>query len=179
MGNWDSPQNIVLIGFMGTGKSSVGKKLAQRLGLRLIDTDTEIESSTGLTIPEIFQRDGVVRFRSEESLVVKKAASWRGVVISTGGGAVLNPENLAVLRRSGIIVTLTASPAVICARTIRKGNRPLLKDDNSPEKIQKLLAERDYAYRQGDLIIDTSDKSLDEVVQTIIEFLEEKRYGKN
>ena len=103
-------KNIVLIGFMGTGKTAVGRRLARRLKRKFVDTDAEIEKITGKTIAQIFARDGATRFRSEEALLVKKLAPKEGLVISTGGGLVLNPENVRLLRENGIFVALAADP---------------------------------------------------------------------
>jgi len=116
-------KNIVLIGFMGTGKTAVGTRLAQRMGREFIDTDKEIERITGITIRDICYKSGETRFRSEESLVVKRLADRTGLVIATGGGAVINPENLELLKRNGILVCLEADPEDILRR-VRKRRIP-------------------------------------------------------
>lgn len=171
-------RNIVLIGFMGTGKTSVGKRLALRLGWAFFDSDEEIEDVMGMTVADIFSRYGEIRFRSEEKLSLRKLARLNQIVLATGGGAVLDQENLDTLRQTGVLITLEASPEVILQRTFHRGTRPLLKKDNSAELIQKFLAQREFAYRQGDIRVDTSEITVDEVVDVILERLEEHGYGK-
>jgi shikimate kinase len=170
-------KNIVIIGFMGTGKTTVGRRLARRLKRKFIDTDLEIEKITGKSITQIFARDGATRFRSEEALLVKKLALREGLVISTGGGLVLNPENIRLLQENGIIVALTASPEVIYDRVRRNKNRPLLFNiDNTDlkEKIRELLVERKGAYDVAELSVDTGACSIDGTVAQIIHYLLER-----
>ncbi len=159
-------QNIILVGFMGTGKSSVGKRLAKILGWDFIDTDVEIERLTGLTVSEIFRRHGETRFRSEERLLVKKLKERDQCVIATGGGTVLNPQNWEELSQSGVMITLYAQLDEIYERIGYRNDRPLLKGDR--EEIEERWAKRQPVYRQADLIIDTTDLGIDEVVQEII-----------
>lgn len=169
-------KNVVLIGFMGTGKSAVGRRVASRLGLEMIDTDKEIEKITGKSVAEIFEKDGPLRFRSEEALLVKKIAGRRNMVIATGGGMVLNPENVRLLRREGVLIALTAKPEVICRRVKRNRNRPLLRRGNLLERINELLKEREGAYDVAEYAVDTSDKNVDEVAEEIILYLQNKNY---
>ena len=170
--------NLVLIGMMGTGKTTVGKRLAQRLDTEFFDSDLEVESTVGIKIPEIFSRYGEIRFRSEEKLVVRRLAALSEIVLATGGGAVLDQDNMAALKRTGILITLRASPEEIFERANRKGDRPLLRKDNSLDTIQNLLEQREFAYRQGDIEVDTSTLTPEEVTDIIIERLKEKGYGK-
>ena len=166
-------KNIVLIGFMGTGKTAVGKRLARRLGRQFVDTDEEIERVTGKTIPQIFAQDGEVRFRSEEKLVIKKFSRQEGLVIATGGGVVLDPENVADLKRNGILICLAAAPEVIYRRVKGKKHRPLLnKKGDLQEHIKDLLAGRASFYAAADYTIDTGNFSSDEVADKIINYLE-------
>jgi shikimate kinase len=174
-----SKRNIILMGFMGTGKSSVGKRLANLLNHTFVDSDTEVEKLMNMSISEIFDRYGEIRFRSEENLAIRKQAARSEIVLATGGGAVLNPENLALLKQNGVLITLTATPEVIAARTARKSNRPLLKRDGSVEAIRQLLNERQFAYSQGDIKLDTTLLSLDEVTHTLVSLLKEKGYGES
>ncbi|MBE3588665.1 MAG: shikimate kinase [Thermoanaerobacteraceae bacterium] len=168
-------KNIVLIGFMGTGKSTVGRRLAARLGREFVDTDEEIERVTGKTIPQLFARDGEIRFRSEEALVVKKVAARQDLVVATGGGVVLNPENVRVLRENGVLIGLTAGPEVIYQRVKRKRNRPLLNGPGDTlDRIRELLAAREKAYAVADFTVDTGRHDLEEVVKMIVEYLKEK-----
>jgi len=171
-------KNIVLIGFMGTGKTAVGTRLAQRMGREFIDTDKEIERITGMSIRDIFYKLGETRFRSEESLVVKRLADKTGMVIATGGGAVINPENLRLLKENGILVCLEANPEDILRRVNKKKNtRPLLGKNVTVDDIRRMLQEREEYYRQADIHIDTSGLEPDEIVKRIMQKLNEEMYG--
>ncbi len=162
-------KNIVLIGFMGTGKSSVGFKLAMKLKKEFIDMDREIENVSGMTVAEIFRRYGEVRFRSEESLMAKKLSQRDDLVIATGGGLVLLAENIEALRENGILVLLEAKPEDIHARVSRKkGTRPLLKGNITVDDIAKLLDERQPYYACADIRVNTSNKDLDAVIEEIL-----------
>lgn len=165
--------NIVLIGFMGTGKSTIGRKLARKLKLSYLDTDEEIERVTGMTIPGIFAKYGEIRFRSEEKLAVKKAARQKNCVISTGGGMVLAPENIALLKEDGILICLTATPEVVFDR-VKKSTRPLLQKIATAEQIAALMRERASLYRCADYYIDTSGEGSDSIVERIVNFLQER-----
>lgn len=164
--------NVVLIGFMGTGKTAIGKRLAQALGKQFIDTDQEIERVTGMTIAQIFNRHGEIRFRSEEKLAIKRACSSSNAVIATGGGAVLDKENIATIKGCGRVICLTARPEVIQNRIKRKDNRPLLQKDKSIGKIKELLSEREACYRKcAEIFFDTSDEEHEQVVSRVLNFL--------
>jgi shikimate kinase len=169
-------KNIVLIGFMGTGKTVIGRRLARLLKREFIDTDTEIERITGKTVAQIFAKDGVVRFRSEEELLVKKLARRSGLVISTGGGMVLNPENLRLLKANGVLIALTASPEIIYSRVRSNKSRPLLLHGNMKNKVKELLQERENAYKSAEITIDTGNCSVVEAVGQITRFLLERNY---
>lgn len=164
-------KNIVLIGFMGTGKTSIGRRLAQRLGRAFIDTDAEIEAVTGKTISQLFARFGMIRFRSEEELLVKKLAGREDLVISTGGGTVLNPENVRLLKENGVLITLTASPEVLYSRLANKKTRPLISRGDLKQKIEDLLEERKGVYDVTDYFVDTGVFSIDGVVEQILLYL--------
>ncbi|MDT3703622.1 MAG: shikimate kinase, partial [Thermincola sp.] len=138
--------NLVLIGFMGTGKSTVGKKLAKKLGLKFVDTDQEVERVCGMTVNQIFKKFKEVRFRSEEKAALRRLTVNTGQVISTGGGTVLDLENLEMLRDNGFIVCLTAEPEVIYQRLKRKKNRPLLKTEDPLATVKQLLQDREPFY---------------------------------
>ena len=164
--------NIVLIGFMGTGKSAVGSRLAQQLKKQFVDMDREIENVTGMSIPEIFKRYGELRFRSEEKLMARKLSERENMVIATGGGFVLLEENIEALRANGVLICLDASPEEIFNRVSRKkGSRPLLKKGTTLEDIQALLQERELSYACADIRINTSGRELDQVIREIIEAL--------
>lgn len=168
--------NIVLIGFMGVGKTSIGRRLADIYKMDFIDTDQEIERLTGMTISQIFARHGEIRFRSEENLVITKVAKRSNCVISTGGGAVINQENVEALQQNGILICLEAAPEVIQERVSKRGGRPLLQRDRSIERIMELLAERKPFYSQADHTIDTTGLSQEETIEQIVTFLKERGF---
>jgi shikimate kinase/3-dehydroquinate synthase len=164
-----APANITLIGFMGTGKTEVAKCLAARLGRPMIDTDAVVEDRAGRTIARIFAEDGEAAFRALEAAAVAEAGAGRGAVIATGGGVPLRAENMRHLRRHGLVVALTASPETILARVGGGAGRPLLGGDPAAS-VRRLLAERDAAYRDADLVLDTSELSTDEVADRVLAF---------
>ncbi|MCL2337265.1 MAG: shikimate kinase [Firmicutes bacterium] len=170
------PKNIVLVGFMGVGKSSVGRVLARRLGYRFIDTDQAIEKITGLTVEMIFRRHGPIRFRSEETLLLQRLLGQSGLVISTGGGMLLKEENVRLLRQNGILIGLRAEPEIIIERVGNKKDRPLLKKNNVAENVHKLLKEREGVYDVAEFTVDTGLFSPEESVNEIIKYLREKGY---
>ena len=151
---------------MGTGKTTIGRGLAQLLGWDFFDTDYEIEKAVGLRVEEIFRRFGEIRFRSEESLILQKIVVKPNCVISTGGGATLDPANYALLKENCYVVCLTATPETIHARTARQ-SRPLLRKDRSLNRIVELLQAREAAYRGADLYLDTSQATRDELIEDL------------
>ena len=152
--------NLILIGFMGTGKTSLGKLLAEKLGRGFIDIDQKIEQDAGLSIPQIFEKYGEKYFRELEKNAVKEITQRRGLVIATGGGTIKDEENLRLLKNSGVIVCLTTEPEEILRRTERRGERPTLDaEEDRLTTIKKLLAERQQFYSQADYTIDTTDWS--------------------
>lgn len=164
-------KNVVLIGFMGTGKTSTGRLLASRLGHLFIDIDLKIEQEENMTVQEIFERYGEEWFRQKERAVIAKLSRYTDAVIATGGGAVLHPLNMTRLRENGVIICLSASVEAIIERTERRNYRPLLNCEHPEDKIIRLLAERHHAYRDADLIIDTSLISPQLVTEKVIDFL--------
>ncbi|MCK8826645.1 shikimate kinase [Natroniella acetigena] len=164
--------NIALIGFMGTGKSSVGRELADELGYSFVDLDQEIVKHEGQEIPQLFATAGEDYFREVETEVTKKVAAKDKQVIATGGGVVLKEENLEALRSNGTLILLTATPEEILRRTSQDGDRPLLEVDGPLAKIEELLTERKEKYDCTPYQIDTTGLSLIEVVEEIIEQLE-------
>ncbi|HWP95948.1 MAG TPA: shikimate kinase [Syntrophomonadaceae bacterium] len=164
-------KNIVLVGFMGTGKSSVGSRLAQRLNMEFIDMDREIEHLLGMPVDRIFKVYGEKRFRSEERLLAEKLAQRENLVIATGGGVVLESENVQSLRKNGMVICLTADAEDVMKRVNRKkGTRPLLKKNLKLEELVKMMKEREALYGDSDLSINTSGNELDEVVTSIVSF---------
>jgi len=167
-------RNVILIGFMGTGKTSTGKMLAQRLGCAFIDMDVKIEEEAGMTIPEIFARLGEDHFRHLEHELALRLSTRRNAVISTGGGTVKNPANVEALKKSGIMVCLKADVETVLERTQNRGTRPVLdKEDKGDRRqaVEKLLAQRAEFYQQADFFVDTSDLSPLQVVEIIIKTL--------
>ncbi len=165
-------KNIILIGFMGSGKSSIGIRLARRLKRTFVDTDREIEKVTGMTIAELFRRHGEIRFRSEEKLVLNKFINQENLVIAAGGSFTLDGENIRVLKENHVIICLKASPEEIFARVNRKkGSRPLLKKALTIQDVEQLMD----AYKDGediaDLVINTGGKPQEQIVDEIIECL--------
>ncbi len=167
-------KNIALIGFMGTGKSSTGRLLASRLGRPFIDVDRKIERESGLTIGEIFARHGEAYFRALEKDAIARVSRHRKAVIATGGGVVLDPDNMARLRAGGVIICLTASVQTILERTGRRSTRPLLARPDREEAVSRLLAERAPLYAQADFILDTSNIPPRLVAEKIIAFLRQE-----
>jgi shikimate kinase len=168
----------VLTGFMGTGKTRVGERLAAQLGCPFVDTDTLIERAAGRPIRDIFAAEGEAYFRRLEKRAIAQALAVPRAVVATGGGAVLDPANRARLRAAGPLVCLAAGPAVILSRTRRSGARPLLHGPDRRRRIERLLAERAPAYADADLLIDTSTRSVDAVVADIVAFLRSRPRGR-
>jgi shikimate kinase len=163
---------VILTGFMGTGKTSTGRRLAARLGTPFVDTDALVEHAAGRTVAAIFASDGEAAFRAAERRAVDEALGVPRAVVATGGGAIANPEILAALRAAAPIVCLTARPEVILRRARAAGpTRPLLQGDDPAGKIAALLAARAPAYAQADHSVDTSDRSTDQVVADIAAWL--------
>jgi 3-dehydroquinate synthase len=155
------PGNVFLIGLMGAGKTSVGRMLARRLGKTFYDTDHEIERVTGVRIPLIFEIEGEAGFRARESRVLGELVQKADVVLATGGGAVLAPENRRALAAHGTVVYLRASPRDLWMRTRHDRNRPLLQTADPLAKLQSLFEERDPLYREtADVIVDTGSQSV-------------------
>lgn len=167
--------NIVLTGFMGTGKTTIGKRLAVELKLKFVDTDKLIEEEAKLRVSEIFSIYGEGRFRDIERNIIKKLSSGsfgHGLVVSTGGGAVIAPENRAALRSWAKVICLKATADVILKRVGNNEVRPLLKEADKRAAVERLLKEREEAYRDSDFELDTTDLGVEGAVKIIREFLE-------
>ena len=165
-------KNIVLIGFMGTGKSTVASRLAARLNRKFVDMDREIERVVGMTVSEIFKRYGEIRFRSEEKLIAQKLARESGLVIATGGGVVLEQVNMDTLSQNGIIICMEATPNEILERVNRKkGTRPLIRKNAQLQDIEEMLKARETLYAQADYRVNTSDKSPEQITNEIMGIL--------
>ncbi len=166
-----SDRNIILIGFMGTGKTVVGKSLAEQLGYTFVDTDTLIEEKAGKRISRIFAEDGEPAFRDIEAQVIAELPERRRTVAATGGGAPLRPENMAAMKHAGLVICLTASAEEIYQRVKHDSHRPLLAKGDLRKRIATLLDERKAAYAEADATIDTTSIAEDEVVDACIELL--------
>ena len=167
-------KNVILIGFMGTGKTSTGKMLASKLGCAFIDMDQKIEEEAGKRIPEIFAQQGEAHFRQLERDLVERLSARRHAVISTGGGPVKNPENVTTLNKRGRIICLSASVDAVLERTKRHGTRPVLDQADQGDRrkaVESLMEERKNLYQQADFTIDTSDLSPLQVVENIVRYL--------
>ncbi len=161
--------NIVLTGFMGAGKTTVGKALAEKTGMPVIDTDNKIEEDSGMEISDIFEKYGEPYFRELEKKAVSRVSMLKNHIIVTGGGVVLNKENIKNLRRNGIIIYLHATPEIIYDRIKHTTHRPLLRCPDPLSKIKELLSSRAPFYEDNDLTIDTSNLTIDEVVKEILD----------
>lgn len=139
-------KNIVLVGFMGTGKSSAGRIVAERLGMKFIDMDDEIVRREGCSIPDIFRDRGEPAFRALERALVQELAGQEGYVVSTGGGIVLNPDNIRDFSATGLVICLTAQPETVLKRVEHDTNRPLLAGGDKLQKITELQAKRQPLY---------------------------------
>jgi shikimate kinase len=165
-----SAQNVILIGFMGTGKSSIGRMVAHSLGFEFVDTDDRIIESEGKSIAEIFADEGEDYFRDLETKTLLACGSESKQVLATGGGVILREENRRILAKSGYVIWLKASPEAILDRVSRNRDRPLLQTSDPLQTIQKLLKEREELYvAASDFVIDTNELTLDETAFGICE----------
>lgn len=160
--------NIYLVGFMATGKTAVGKELARKKKLRFLDLDELIELRERRTISDIFAKDGEPCFRRIERRTLKEVAREKGFVVACGGGIVIDPENIRIMKDSGKVICLQATPEVILKRTSGCAHRPLLNVSDPRKQIELLLKLRAPYYAQADKTIDTSKLSIAQVVQSII-----------
>jgi shikimate kinase len=162
-------RTLVLVGMMGAGKSSVGKRLAQTLDLPFKDADDEIERAAGLTIPDIFALRGEAEFREGERRVIARLLDDPPHVLATGGGAFINPETRALMRsKNAVSIWLKADPEVLARRVGRKDNRPLLRGKDARQVLTELLAARESAYSQADLIVESNDGPHQHTVDAIL-----------
>jgi shikimate kinase len=162
--------NLVLIGFMGSGKSSVGRRLSGLTGHRFLDVDELITQAEGRSIPEIFTQRGENHFRDLEQRALEDLVGVCGIVLSTGGGLVLRPANRETLKRIGIVAWLDADPEILFERAMRSGRRPLLQTEDPKETFHALLSVRRNLYEiTADFRVDSSRLSHDDVAQTLLE----------
>jgi shikimate kinase len=168
------PNRIFLVGPMGAGKSTIGRQLAESLGLEFADTDLEIQRRTGVDIPTIFEYEGEAGFRSRERQVVDDMTRIDGQVLATGGGVIMDPDNRRHLSARGLVVYLYCSPEQQYERTYRDRNRPLLQTDDPKARLEELMAVRDPLYREAaDLVVSTERRSAAAVAKDIIRQMDE------
>ncbi len=173
-----APENIFLVGLMGAGKTSVGKTLARRLHKAFLDTDQEIERTTGVKIPVIFEIEGEAGFRAREARLLADLVQRRNIVLATGGGVVLAEPNRQLLTEHGTVVYLRASVEDLWERTRYDKNRPLLRTEDPVAKLNKLFIQRDPLYREvADLIVDTGSQSVGSLATTLEKRLLEHARG--
>jgi len=164
-------RSIVLVGMMGSGKSSIGRRVAGRLGIPFVDADTEIEIAAGMTIADIFALRGETEFRSGEARVILRLLEGGPQVLSTGGGAFMNPDTRTAIAAKGISIWLNAELDVLMKRVRRRQDRPLLKTDDPAATLRKLIEERYPTYALADLTVESRDVPHDRIVDEIIRAL--------
>ena len=176
------PRAIVLVGLMGAGKTSVGKRIASKLGLPFADADAEIERAAAQTIPEIFAAHGEAYFRDGERRVIRRLLDGNAKVLATGGGAFMSEETRAAIAEGGVSVWLRAELPVLMARVRRRSNRPLLQTDDPEATMQKLMDQRYPVYARADVTVDSReiahDLVADEVIAGLAAFLERQAGGR-
>jgi shikimate kinase len=165
-------RSLVLIGMMGSGKSSIGRKLAQRLNLPFVDADTEIERAAGMSISDIFAKHGEPYFRAGEARVIARLLDGGPQVLATGGGAFMNLQSREAIRAKGISVWLKAEYEVLMKRLKRRNDRPMLKTDDPGETLRRLLKERDPVYAEADVTVHSRDVPHEVIISEIIAAVE-------
>jgi shikimate kinase len=164
-------RSIVLVGMMGAGKSSVGRKLAGRLALHFVDADTEIEAAAGMSIPDIFETRGEAEFRAGEARVIARLLETGPQVLATGGGAFMNADTRAAIRAKGISIWLRADFDILMKRIKRRSDRPMLKTDDPPATLRALIAQRYPVYAEADITVDSRDVLHDVIVDEVLDAL--------
>jgi shikimate kinase len=163
-------RNLVLVGFMGTGKTTIGRAAARLLRFRFVDTDQWIERQEGRKVAAIFRTEGEESFRRKEEAAIATLSNESGLVLATGGGCLTRPANVEALKRSGLLVCLAAKPEVVLARTGSRRSRPLLAGAADPlARIRQLMDARSEVYAQADVTVDTSDLSAAEVASKVVD----------
>jgi shikimate kinase len=161
-------RSIVLVGMMGAGKSSVGRRVALRLGIPFVDADTEIEKAAGMAITDIFAIRGEAEFRAGEARVILRLLEGGPQVLATGGGAFINPDTRAAIAAKGISIWLKAEPDVLMKRIKRRQDRPLLRTADPAATLRKLLDEREPVYALADLTVQSREVTHDRIVDEIV-----------
>ena len=170
----EGPGNIALVGFMGTGKTSVGKILGKKLNREVIDVDQYIETTQKRKISEIFEKEGEVFFRAVEKKAIRDISGRRGIVITTGGGAVLDPQNIQVLKETGWVVCLSAPPETVFSRVKYSRHQPLLAGKDTLAEIRHLLRIREPFYAEADFRVETGGCTSAQAADEILKILKEK-----
>ena len=165
-------RSIVFVGLMGAGKTAIGRKVASLTGLSFIDSDQEIESVSRMTIPDLFERYGETEFRALEQRVILRVLEGGPQVLSTGGGAFMNPQTREAIAASGVSVWLKAELDLLMERVSKKQNRPLLKNPDPRGVLERLMAERDPVYATADVTVPTRDDRKEVIAAEVIEALE-------
>jgi shikimate kinase len=168
---WHAPKTIALVGLMGAGKSSIGRRLAQALGLPFMDADAEIEAAAGASIEEIFARDGEAAFRNGERRVIARLLYGPAQILATGGGAFMDPTTRSLIRERAISVWLRADIDTLLARVGRRNNRPLLKTSDPRVVLTRLIDERYPVYAEADITVDTVDGPPEATLVKVIDAL--------
>jgi shikimate kinase len=169
---WHAPRTIALVGLMGAGKSSIGRRLAQALALPFRDADAEIEAAAGASIEEIFARDGEAVFRNGERRVIARLLDGPAQILATGGGAFMDPETRNLIRQRAISVWLRADLETLLVRVGRRNNRPLLKNGDPRTVLTRLINERYPIYAEADITVDTVDGPPEATLAKVIEALD-------
>ena len=156
---------------MGAGKSLVSQSLAETLGRRRVSTDELLESREWHSVSEIFRTRGEAYFRQQEADVVRELAGQQDLIIDCGGGVMINPENIRLLKQKGILFYLMTSPEIVWKRVQRQSHRPLLQVEEPLEKIKELLSEREKFYKQADIVIDTDSHTVEDTAQAVLRYL--------
>ena len=171
--DFECPRTIVMVGMMGAGKTTVGRRLAPRLGLPFFDADAEIEKAAGMSVSELFQQHGEESFRRGEAQIINRLLDGEPHVLATGGGALVNPESRAIIAEKAVSIWLRADMDTIVTRATQRGTRPLLKTGDPRETLTRLLAEREPLYAQADIHIESQPGPHANTVNLIIDVLAE------
>jgi len=172
--------NLILVGMMGSGKTTMGRVLAKHLGKDFVDSDEEIQFRTGVTIPHIFDVEGEVGFRQRETVALENLVQRNGLVMATGGGAVIANENRTLLRHNGIVIYLRASVHDLWLRTRNDRNRPLLQTGNAYEKLAGLLRQREAYYQQvADIVMPTGRQNVHALMLKLVAAIESYKKSNN
>ena len=168
------PRTVALVGLMGAGKSAIGKRLAARLGLPFVDADDEIERAAGCTIAEFFERRGEAEFRAGERRVILRLLAGPPHVLSTGGGAYMDPDTRALMRERALTVWLRAELDVLYDRVRRRGHRPLLRQGDPREVLARLMEQRYPIYAEADIVVDSTAQPADRTTEQVIAALRDR-----